>query len=184
MLKLSSVFKDMFSLPTNTLSDNQMEPISVDATADAIALMLIDLEQHESEVKREKLPGDLDVLHAAADLQAKFEMSSSSISMARFNAELERDPFAGFAFASRRKDLFLGRRMIRNMSFKPDSAGQVDFWKRISNAKPTWQLALARLMMPTTGRTTFSESAGMFVFAFDAKASTNMAHVAAHFIPR
>jgi hypothetical protein len=70
----------------------------------------------------------------------------------RLQSNLEQDPFAGFAFASRHDDLHLGRMAIKLIDLQVGVGGRLDFWKRISDAKPSWQLALAQLVMPFISR--------------------------------
>ena len=70
----------------------------------------------------------------------------------RLESDLEQDPFAGFAFASHHDDLHLGRMAIELIDLQVGVGGRLDFWKQISDARPSWQLALAQLVMPFISR--------------------------------
>ena len=60
---------------------------------------------------------------------------------------LKHDPFAGLAYASRQNDLDLGRQTIRLIQFDTDMEHHFDLWKKMADIKPSWQLALASLLL-------------------------------------
>jgi hypothetical protein len=61
---------------------------------------------------------------------------------------LKQDPFAGLAYASRQNDLDLSRQAIQLIRFDTDMEHYFDLWKKMVDVKPSWQLALARLLLP------------------------------------
>jgi hypothetical protein len=148
----SDVFKDMFSLPTSDLNRDQAHPIFIDEKAEVLALMMSDLQQHESRTgpsssKEHGLAINYSVMKAHDGRRAAER---------RLHWDLEVDPFAGFAFASWNADLELGRKAIELMDLLNGDGN--DFWEDISDAKPTWQLALAQLAMPYMSRRYFNTS--------------------------
>jgi hypothetical protein len=60
---------------------------------------------------------------------------------------LKQDPFAGLAYASRQNDLDLGRQGIRLIRFDTDLEHHFDLWKKMTDVKHSWQLALASLLL-------------------------------------
>lgn len=178
----------MFSFPADTLTADHSKPIFIDERGDVLALMIIDLQaQHEKSEKR-NANHTLAVLQAVVDLHDKFESSAALDSAKiRFQRALAEDPFAGFALASRQDDWVLGRRAIRLMKFKSDKAGNVDFWKKISNASPTWQVALASSMLLAKKNDTSDRHSGKKVIkgpSFLVEVNTNMSAIAEQFKPR
>jgi hypothetical protein len=93
------------------------------------------------------------------------------------------NPFGGFAHASRENDIELGRQAIKSMRFRPKSSNKFDFWGTISEATPSWQVALARTIMSTTPREKQIPASGKSVDSFDVDVSTDMDDVAKRFDP-
>jgi hypothetical protein len=154
----SDVFKDMFSLPTSDLNRDQAHPIFIDEKAEVLALMISDLQQHDSRTglssgKEHGLATNYSVLKA----HEKYQVSDGRrAAERRLQWDLEVDPYAAFAFASWNADLELGRKAIELMDLLNGDGN--DFWEDISDAKPTWQLALAQLAMPYMSRRYFNTS--------------------------
>jgi hypothetical protein len=68
----SSFFKDMFSLPPNPLTVDQSEPIFIDETGEAIALLINDLTKHREQAALKGPRHDIAVL-----LLSSFMLSSA-----------------------------------------------------------------------------------------------------------
>jgi hypothetical protein len=91
----------------------------------------------------------LETLYANVKLHRKY-----NIEITRGKADdellkmLKQDPFAGLAYASRQNDLDLSRQAIQLIRFDTDMEHHFDLWKKMVDVKPSWQLALARLLLP------------------------------------
>jgi hypothetical protein len=97
--------------------------------------------------------------------------------------DLEVDPYAGFTFASWNADLELGRKAIELMDLLNGDGN--DFWEDISDAKPSWQLALAQLAMPSMSRRYFNASqGGMKVSYLQVLVHSDLRTKAAKFSPK
>jgi len=63
--------------------------------------------------------------------------------------------------------------------------GEIDFWEEISDAKPSWQLALAQLAMPDmTGRYIYTPNGGKKVPYLQVTVDTDLKSNAAEFSPK
>jgi hypothetical protein len=105
----------------------------------------------------------------------------------RLESNLEQDPFAGFAFASQHDDLQLGRKAIKLIDLQVGVGGRLDFWKQISEAKPSWQLALAQLVMPFISRYHDKPpppGVKSVAISYHAAVKTDLRDIAAAFNPR
>jgi hypothetical protein len=186
MLMLSSIFNDMFSLPTNTLSIDESQPIFIDVKAEILALMVTDLYQHQCKIKQSQPRQLISTLHSAVELYEKLELRDAlDLAKARLDDALKENPIDGFIYASQHNDLDLGRRAIKYWKFLPDIAGNYDFWEKICGAKPSWQLALARSLMPTSLRDSHRhDEAGNIIWRFTVYEKEDMDKVATNFIPK
>lgn len=182
----SSVFNDMFSLPTNTLSIDQSEPIFIDVKADILALMVTDLYQLQCNIKENQPRQLISTLQSAVELYERFELRHAlHLAKARLDLEMKVAPIDAFIYASQRGDLDLGRRAIKYWKVVPGAAGKFDFWEKISAAKPSWQLALARSMLPTVPRDTYrSDSQGNRIWFFCTQPEDELEKVAKRFNPK
>jgi len=150
----------MFSLPASDLNVDQAQPIFIDEKAEVLALMMSDLQEHESRIgPSSSKDHGLAINHSVWKAHDKYQVSDGrSAAQRRLKHDLEVDPFAGFAYASWNADLDLGRQAIGLMDLL--GGGEVDFWDKISDAKPSWQLALAQLAMPSMSRRYYQSSQG------------------------
>ena len=142
----------MFSLPASDLNQDQAQPIFIDEKAEVLALMISELQNHESRTgPSSRKDHGLAINHSVLKAHDKYQISDGRrAAERRLKRDLEVDPFAGFAYASWNADLDLGRQAIGLMDLLGDD--EIDFWEEISDAKPSWQLALAQLAMPDMTR--------------------------------
>jgi hypothetical protein len=146
LLTTSTVFKDMLTLPLSSqFATDESETVALDEPSDLIAKMLHGLYAARHDPKN--LPeSTLELLHAHVKLHDKYD-----IKVTRAQAEntlhtaLYKSPFAGLAYASQINDLTLGRQAIELIRFDY----KFDLWMSLSDVKPSWQLALAQLLLPT-----------------------------------
>jgi hypothetical protein len=139
----------MFSVPTTSSNQNYSEPIFIDEKADVLALVLSDLCSNRSIADRQRMEVDVNVLHAAFRAYDKYDIVDDGRAVENALAEALQDgPFKVFATASRQYNLDLGRLAIQWMSHSPRQADKFDFWQEVSEATLSWQVALARLLMP------------------------------------
>jgi len=175
----------MFSLPASDLNTDQTQPIFIDEKADVLALMISDLQGHESRtgISSGKDHG-LAVNHSVLKAHDKFQVSDGRrAAERRLKWDLEVDPFAAFAYASWKADLDLGRQAIGLMDLL--GGGVIDFWQEISDAKPSWQLALAQLAMPDmTRRYIYTPNGGKKVPYLQVTVDTDLKSNAAEFSPK
>jgi hypothetical protein len=91
----------------------------------------------------------LEMLYANVKLHKKY-----NIEITRGKADnqlhqmLKQDPFAGLAYASRQNDLDLGRQAIGLIQCDTDMEHHLRLWEKMVDVKPSWQLALASLLLP------------------------------------
>lgn len=97
------------------------------------------------------LPGpDLATLDAIVKLHKKFTFTvTQNQAEEDLIVALKSDPFAGLAYASRQKDVELGRQAIELIEFNTGSENEYDLWDKVSNVEPLWQLTFMRLALPT-----------------------------------
>jgi hypothetical protein len=153
----------MFSLPASDRNMDQAQPIFIDEKAEVLALMISDLQKHESLTgPSSSKDHGLAINHSVMKAHDKFQVSDGRrAAERRLKRDLEVDPFAGFAYASWNADLDLGRQAIGLMNLLDGCDGdRVDFWEKISDAKPSWQVALAQLAMPSMSRRYYHTSQG------------------------
>ena len=143
-LNISTFFRDMFTLPTTGTAIE--EPINLEETADVLGRLLNGI--FSSQFDPSILPAKgLGQLHALAKAHDKFGIETHQFeAKAAFNSALKDDPWAGLAHASHINDLELGRNAIQLMRL--DKTYDSDIWELLSDVKPTWQIALARLVLP------------------------------------
>jgi hypothetical protein len=175
----------MFSLPASDLNMDQAQPIFIDEKADVLALMISDLQQHESRTgPSSSKDHGLAINHSVLKAHDKYQVSDGRrAAERRLKWDLEVDPFAGFAYASWNADLDLGRQAIGLMDLL--GGGEIDFWEEISDAKPSWQLALAQLAMPDMSRRYIHTSyGGKKVPYLQVTVDTDLKSKAAKFSPK
>jgi len=181
----SDVFKDMFSLPASNLNTDQAQPIFIDESAEVLALMLSDLQAHEGRIGLSSgKDHGLAINHSVLKALDKYQVTDSrQEAERRLKWDLEIDPFAGFAHASWNADLDLGRQAIAHMDLLLGC--EIDFWDMISDAKPSWQLALAQLAMPDTNRRYSNTSqGGKKVHYLQVRVNTKLGSEVADFNPK
>jgi non-ribosomal peptide synthetase component F len=147
MLNISTFFSDMFSLPNAGIGASSVNAsINLEETADVIERMLYAI--HSSQYAPLVLEASsLRQLHAAVKVHDKFDIETN-----RFQAEtafkwaLAEDPWAGLAYASHDNDLEVGRFAIQYLQLH--DLNHNDIWEVLSDVKPSWQIALAKLILP------------------------------------
>jgi hypothetical protein len=105
----------------------------------------------------------------------------------RLESNLDQDPFAGCAFASQHDDIHLGRMAIKLIDLQVGVGGRLHFWKQISDAKPSWQLAFAQLVMPFISRYHDKPpppGIKSVAISYHAAVKTDLREIAAAFNPR
>jgi len=125
-----------------------MEPFIVEETAEVLGRMLHGLyaARHAPTILSSPT---LDEIYANVKIHRKYKIDVTLYDAnAKLHTALAQDPFAGLAYASQKNDLELGRQAIRLIQFKTDSSNYCDLWEMMRNVKPTWQLALAKLLLP------------------------------------
>jgi hypothetical protein len=148
VLNISFEFERIITLlAPESVSVDGTEPLVLEETAEELSRMLHGLyaARHTPSI----LPNPtLETLYANVKLHKKYNIE---ITRGEADDELHRmlkqDPFAGIAYASRQNDLDLGRQAIRLIQFDTDMERHFDLWKKMVNVKPSWQLALASLLL-------------------------------------
>jgi hypothetical protein len=141
----------MFSLPDTDVIPFLNQQIDLDEPAEVIERALNGLySAHMNDIAlRTQTPG-LEVLHATVKFHDKFNMDMGRETAERaLHLGIKRDPFAALAYASRQDDVDLGRQAIKLIRFGSEEYGDVSLWARMSDIKPSWQLAFAKLTIPT-----------------------------------
>lgn len=139
----------MFSVPTDPLSTDQFEPIFIDEKADVLALLLHNSQRNRCWDDLVPLKADVTILHAAVMATDKFDVDDPQDELDdALDYALDQTPFRIFATASRQNNLHLGKMAIKNMTHSRHRVGKFDFWQEVSEATPSWQVALARLLLP------------------------------------
>lgn len=139
----------MFALSdTNATIPSANEPVTLEIPANVLERIL-----HRFSSTRYDpgiLPAPtLEQLHAAAVFHDKFDIHIDKYDPNEaFHSALKKDPFAALAYASQINDLDLGRRAIQLIQVDGPLLTIYGIWNLISNVKPTWQLAFARLILP------------------------------------
>jgi hypothetical protein len=149
MLNISTFFRDMFSLPNGgTWLSSVNDSVNLEETADVIERILYPIySSHYYPLVLEKEEERLGQLHAIVKAHDKFDIETN-----RFQAEtafkwaLAEDPWAGLAYASHDNDLEVGRFAIQYLQL--DDLNHNDIWEVLSDVKPSWQIALAKLILP------------------------------------
>jgi hypothetical protein len=137
----------MFSLPPDSLSLNDSEPIFIDEKAEVLAFIISELQLSDHQDIRDQTccTEDVSVLHATVVACDKFDIDGpKGKAEARLQQALRKNPFKAFVTASRERNLDLGRRAIKFMRLRQD----LNFWDAIGSARYSWQLALTRLLIP------------------------------------
>jgi hypothetical protein len=124
------------------------QPIFVDEPAEVIANALSQLYVH-----RHRYPtydhDDIENLHAAVKFNDKYGISATRRNIiSDLHIALRNDPFAGLAYASRQNDLEFGREAVGHIRLGTGQKGEADLWALMADIKPSWQVALAKLMIP------------------------------------
>lgn len=148
-LNVSTFFRDMFSLPNGGTGPSSVnDTVNLEGTADVIARMLYPIysKQYDHLVLEEE-EESLGQLHAIVKAHDKFniETNRSQAQSARKWA-LMQNPWAALAYASHSNDLELGRLVIQLLPLS--NINDSDIWELLSDVKPTWQIALGRLILP------------------------------------
>ena len=153
MLTSSGFFRDIFSLPDTHGVSSPNQPIDLDEPADVIERVLHGL--YASRLNNRSDPS-LEVLQAAVRSHDKFNIDTG-LKMAEeaLHRGITKDPFAAFTYASQQGDLDLGRQAIRLIRLDSGENRIIKLWSMMSDAKPSWQLALADLVDPTPSRNYF-----------------------------
>jgi hypothetical protein len=187
----------MFSMPyTNTEAASVNEVINLEETADVIERILHGLYSSRYDPSVLSSPC-LRQLHAAVKAHDKFDIQTNQFKATMsFESALKRDPWAGLAFASHINDLALGRDAIKLIRLHKIYEGGAGIWEMMSDIKPNWQIAFARLILPKihsefpeyyhvdfADAMTDKESSERNV-TFSTKCKINMARVAASFDPK
>jgi hypothetical protein len=143
VLTSSGFFKDIFSLPDTDDVSFPNQPIDLDEPAEVIERVLHGL--YASRLNDCSNPS-LEILHAAIRFHDKFNIETGlKTAEEALQLGITRDPFAAFAYASQRGDLALGRQAIRLIRVGSGGNRMIKLWSMMSEAKPSWQLALAEL---------------------------------------
>jgi hypothetical protein len=143
----------MFSVPTTSSNQNHPEPIFIDERADVLALVLSGLHLSRdfcSHSDQLRTGPDVTALHAAVKAYDKYDIEDDSYALVQeaLKEALHKGSFQVFAIASRHNNLDLGRMAIQWMTHSPRQADKFDFWQEMTDATLSWQVALARLLMP------------------------------------
>jgi hypothetical protein len=143
----------MFSLPNaSTGASSLKDSVKLEETADVIERMLNGMYSRQYDPPSSPT---LRQLHAAVKAHDKFdiEFNRSEAKMALESA-LREDPWEGFGYASRNNDVELGKIAIQLMRL--EETDDSDIWDLLSDVKPTWQIALGRLVLPKMQNKAFS----------------------------
>jgi hypothetical protein len=148
MLTISSEFERIITLlAPESVSADGTESLVLEENAEELSRMLHGLyaARHTSNI----LPKPtLEMLYANVKLHQKYNIEiTRGKADDKLHKMLKQDPFAGLAFASRQNDLDLGRQAIRLIRFETDMEHHFDLWKKMVDVKPSWQLALASLLL-------------------------------------
>lgn len=136
----------MFSLPTTgTTVTSSSNPITIQQPAAVLERMLHGF--YSSEYNPDILPKPtLDQLYATVKMHDMFGIDINRVEADKaLHLALKQDPFRGLAYASHINDIELGRSAIQLMRF---STTWFSLWKKMSDIKPAWQLALIKLLSP------------------------------------
>jgi hypothetical protein len=139
----------MFSLPAEaSVVPFTNQPIELDEPAEVIERVLRSLYTARMYESVSASPS-LKVLYAAVKFHDKFNIDTGRKSAEEaLHLESTKDPFAAFAYASQQGDLALARKAIKLIRFGSEQRGNANLWAMMSDAKPTWQLALAKIVTP------------------------------------
>lgn len=141
----STVFRDMFSIPTTIASPSQTDPIFIDEKAEVLAFVMHMFELHGQTGHVIYPEPPLISLHGALRFYHKFDVQETRKDLEQMmTAQLIGKPYEAFVFASKEDDRDLGKRAIRWMNPTPG----FDIWTAISGANPHWQIALIKLLVP------------------------------------
>jgi hypothetical protein len=140
----------MFSLPSTGLESSPTnEPIKLDEAAGVVARLLCGIySKHYAPPVLSIVV--LDFLHDTVRAHDKFDIQTdqSETKMA-LQAALTAQPWTGLAYASHINDLALGKRAIELIRLDEVNNYGSSIWELLSRMKPTWQIALARLILPS-----------------------------------
>jgi hypothetical protein len=139
----------MFSLPDNdTEAVFSNEEINLEETADVMERILHGLISTQYDPNFLSSP-TLRQLHAAVKAHDKYDIEINRLKATlAFKSALKNDPWAGLAYASHINDLTLGRHAIELLQFDKIEKDGTGFWGMMADVKPSWQIALARLILP------------------------------------
>jgi hypothetical protein len=145
-LTISTEFEGMLTiLGSESSFTNEIETVVLPENADVVRRIIHGL--YATRHQPDTLPDpSLDLLHADVKFHQKYNIEvTRPEAESALTAALGKDPFAGLAYASRHDDLALGRQAIELLRF--DQNG-FDIWVAMADNKPSWQLALASLLLP------------------------------------
>jgi hypothetical protein len=180
MLTVSSVFKDLLTLPSSDVSStDQTAEMAMDVPANVLSRFIHGMyaARHHSEI----LPKpDLAILDANVKLHKKFSLTVTQDQAEEdLHVALKSDPFAGLAYASRQNDVELGREAIKLIEFDSGFENQFDLWDKISDMKLSWQVAFMRLALSPFG----SQTGGLPII-LRARCRLSMEEIAEQFDPK
>jgi len=140
----------MFSLPDTNVVTFPNQQLDLDEPAEVIERALHGLySAHMNDIPLWMQTPSLEVLHATVNFHDKFDMDMGrETAEAALHIGIKRDPIAAFAYASRHKDVAFARQAIRLIRFGSEQSGFVDLWSMMADAKASWQLALAKVVIP------------------------------------
>jgi len=148
LLTFSTFFKDMFSLPAPNTVSSVNQQIELDEPAEIIGRVLHRLNIATLNDVAFTAPS-LGMSYNEVKFHDKFNINTGRKSAEEvLRARIKKDPFATLAYASRKNDVALGRQAIKLIRFGPKISGEVSLWAKMSDVKPSWQLAFAKLTLP------------------------------------
>jgi hypothetical protein len=182
----------MFDLPdADAKGATTDDPLHLEETAEVIEGILTGL--YSARYTRSTFQDSgLATLSAAVRFHDKFDIA---INQARADDALYRvlkkDPFGGFAIASQNNDLTLGRTAIQLMRFFSEGDRKFDFWTLMADVKPSWQLALVKILSPEysifydyPAESLSDQSLSNRTVNFDSRCEMSMKQIAARFKPK
>jgi hypothetical protein len=155
MLNISTFFRDMFSLPdAGTGASSANDSVSLEETANVIERMLHAIYSSRCD-DLVPVTRDVGLLNAIVEAHDKFDIETHRFeAKAALDSALRQNPWEGFGYASHNNDLRLGRIAIQLMRL--EETDDSDIWDLLSDVKPTWQIALGRLILPRMKNESFS----------------------------
>ena len=138
----------MFSLPDAQTVSSSNQQIDLDEPAEVIERVLHRL--NIATINDVAFPTpSLVISYNEVKFHDKFNINTGRKSAEEaLRIGIKEDPFAALAYASRQNDVALGRRAIKLIRFGSKQSGEVSLWAKMSDVKPSWQLAFAKLTLP------------------------------------